>query len=74
VTTTLFAALLAQAVSLALLRHRLGRQWLRRPVTLFMLASTVDLGVAPALLAIGSCGRKMASPPECSRATPTWPT
>jgi hypothetical protein len=54
VTTTLLAALLAQAVCLALLRHRLGRYWLRRPVTLFMLASTVDLGIAPALLAIPS--------------------
>jgi hypothetical protein len=54
VTTTLLAGLLAQAVSLALLRHRLGRYWLRRPVTLFMLASTVDLGIAPALLAIPS--------------------
>lgn len=53
-TTTLLAALLAQAVCLALIRHRLGRYWLRRPVTLFMLASTVDLGIAPALLAIGS--------------------
>ena len=55
-TATLVAALLAQAVSLALLRHRLGRRWLRRPVTLFMLASTVDLGIAPALLTIPSVG------------------
>lgn len=53
-TTTFAAALLAQAVSLALLRHRLGRRWLRRPVTLFMLVSTVDLGIAPALLTIDS--------------------
>jgi hypothetical protein len=54
VTTSLLAALLAQAVSLVLLRHRLGRRWLRRPVTLFMLASTVDLGIGPVLLAIPS--------------------
>ena len=53
-STTLLAALLAQAVSLALLRHRIGRRWLLRPVVLFMLASTVDLGIAPALLAIPS--------------------
>jgi len=54
VTPTFAAALLAQAVSLVLLRHRLGRRWLHRPVTLFMLASTVDLGIAPALLRIPS--------------------
>lgn len=53
-STTLLAALLVQAVSLALLRHRVGRRWLLRPVVLFMLASTVDLGIAPALLAIPS--------------------
>jgi hypothetical protein len=55
-TMTLLAGLLAQAVSLALLRHRLGRRWLRRPVVLFMIASTVELGVAPALLTIPSIG------------------
>jgi hypothetical protein len=54
VSTTLLAALLAQAVSLALLRHWIGRRWLLRPVVLFMLASVVDLGIAPALLAIPS--------------------
>jgi hypothetical protein len=54
VSTTLLAALLVQAVSLALLRHRVGRRWLLRPVVLFMLASAVDLGIAPALLAIPS--------------------
>jgi hypothetical protein len=50
----MLAALLAQAVSLVLLRHRIGRRWLLRPVVLFMLASTVALGIAPALLAIPS--------------------
>jgi hypothetical protein len=54
VSTTLLTALLVQTVSLALLRHRLGRRWLLRPVVLFMLASAVDLGIAPALLAIPS--------------------
>jgi len=56
VSTTLLAALLVQAVSLGLLRHRLGRRWLFRPVVLLMLVSTVDLGIAPALLAIPSIG------------------
>jgi len=56
VSTTLLAALLAQAVSLVLLRHRVGRRWLLRPVVLLMLASAVDLGIAPALLAIPSVG------------------
>lgn len=55
-STTLIAALLVQAVSLALLRHRLGRRWLLRPVTLFLIASVVDLGIAPALLNIPSVG------------------
>ncbi|HTU76029.1 MAG TPA: hypothetical protein VMG38_21130 [Trebonia sp.] len=55
-STTLLAALLVQAVSLALLRHRLGRRWLLRPVVLLMLVSAVDLGVAPALLAIPTIG------------------
>jgi hypothetical protein len=54
VSTTLLAALLVQAVSLALLRHRLGRRWLLRPVVLLMLVSTVSLGIAPLLLAIPS--------------------
>ncbi|HEX3958808.1 MAG TPA: hypothetical protein VHZ03_19635 [Trebonia sp.] len=53
-SAVLLAALLAQAVSLVLLRHQVGRRWLLRPVVLFMLASTVDLGIAPALLAIPS--------------------
>jgi hypothetical protein len=55
-SATLLAGLLAQAVSLMLLRHRLGRRWLLRPVVLFMLASTIDLGMAPALLTIPSVG------------------
>jgi hypothetical protein len=56
VSTTLLGALLAQAVSLALLRHRIRRRWLLRPVVLFTLASAVSLGLAPALLAIPSVG------------------
>lgn len=53
-STTLLAALLVQVVSFALLRHRLGRRWLLRPVVLLMLVSAVDLGIAPALLAVPS--------------------
>jgi hypothetical protein len=55
-TTTLLAALLVQCVMVALLRHRLGRRWLRRPVTVLVLASVVELGIGPALLAVPSIG------------------
>lgn len=55
-TMTFLAALMVQLVMVAVLRHRLGRLWLRRPVTMFVLASVVYLGVAPALLAIPSVG------------------
>jgi len=52
VTTTFLAALLVQCVMVTLLRHRLGRRWLRRPVTMLVLASVIELGVGPALLAV----------------------
>ena len=55
-TTTLLAALLVQCVMVALLRHRLGRRWLRRPVTVLVLASVVEQGIGPALLAVPSIG------------------
>src|ERR1039457_2974270 len=55
-SVTLLAALLAQAVSVTLLRHRLGRHWLRHPVTLVALAGVVYQGVAPLLLTIPSIG------------------
>jgi hypothetical protein len=54
VSVTLLAALLAQAVSVTLLRHRLGRHWLRHPVTLVVLAGVVYQGLAPVLLTIPS--------------------
>ena len=54
VTVTLLAALFLQATSVTLLRHRLGRHWLRHPVTLIVLASAVYQGLAPALLTIPS--------------------
>jgi hypothetical protein len=56
VTTTFLAALLVQCVMVALLRHRLGRRWLRRPVTVLVLASVVYLGIGPALLAVPAIG------------------
>jgi hypothetical protein len=40
-TVTLALALLLQAVTVALLRHRLGRAWLRRPVVVLVLISVV---------------------------------
>ena len=49
-------ALLLQAASLVLLRHRLGKTWIRRPVTILVLASVVYQGVSPLLLAIPSIG------------------
>lgn len=55
-TITFLAALLVQLVMVSLMRHRLGRRWLRRPVTVFVLTSVVYLGVAPALLAVPSIG------------------
>lgn len=55
-TTTFLAALLVQCVMVALLRHRLGRRWLRRPVTVLVLASVVELGIGPTLLAVPAIG------------------
>jgi hypothetical protein len=49
-TATLATALLLQLAAVALLRHRLGRTWLRRPVTLLVLASVVYDGVSPLLM------------------------
>ena len=54
VSTTFAAALLANAASIVLLRHRLGRRWLRHPTTLLMLTSCVVLAIAPLLLRIPS--------------------
>jgi hypothetical protein len=55
-TVTLLAALFLEAAAVILLRHRLGRYWLRHPVTLVVLASAVYQGLSPALLAIPSIG------------------
>jgi hypothetical protein len=56
VTTTFLAALLVQCVMIILLRHRLGPHWLRRPVTLLVLASVIELAIGPALLAVPAIG------------------
>jgi hypothetical protein len=50
-------ALLLQAVPVVLLRLRLGRRWLRRPVTILVLASVVYQGVSPVLLSFPSIGQ-----------------
>jgi hypothetical protein len=57
VTVTLAFALLLQFIAVALLRHRLGRTWLRRPVTLLVLASVVYDGISPLLMAFPSIGK-----------------
>jgi hypothetical protein len=56
-TATLATALLFQLATVALLRHRLGRTWLRRPVTLLVLASVVYDGASPLLLTAPSIAR-----------------
>ena len=53
-SATLLLALLLQGVAVVLLRRRLGRRWLRRPVTILVLTSVVYQGLSPALLLIPS--------------------
>jgi hypothetical protein len=55
-SVTSWTALLLQVVAVLLLRHRLGRTWLRRPVTLLVLTSVVYQGVSPVLLSFPSIG------------------
>jgi hypothetical protein len=50
VTVTLAGAILLQITGLALLRHRLGRAWLRRPVTWLFLACVVYQGASAVLI------------------------
>jgi hypothetical protein len=54
VTATLIISLVLQVACLVLLRYRLGRRWLRRPVPILVLGSAVSQGLAPALLTIPS--------------------
>ena len=53
-SATLVTALCLQAVAVALMRHRLGPGWLRRPMTLVVLAAALYQGVSEVLLAIPS--------------------
>ncbi len=55
-TVTLLTALLIQVATIALLRHRLGRYWLRHPATLVVLASAVYQGLSPMLMTFQSIG------------------
>jgi hypothetical protein len=54
VSPTLLTALLLQVSAVILLRHRMGPQWLRRPVTVLVLTACVYNGISEALLAIPS--------------------
>jgi hypothetical protein len=51
-SATLATALLLQASAVILLRLRLGRAWLRRPVTLLVLASVAYQGLSPLLVTL----------------------
>lgn len=53
-SATLLLALVLQAAGIMLLRHRLGRAWLRRPVTLLYLASVIYGGASAVLLSFPS--------------------
>ena len=55
-TVTLLTSLFVQVVTLALIWHRVGRGWLRRPVTLLVICSVLNQGAGPVLLAIPSIG------------------
>jgi hypothetical protein len=55
-TVSLAAALLAEATGIMLLRYRLGRAWLRHPVTLVFLAAVAYQGLSTALLAFPPLG------------------
>src|SRR6204780_2870914 len=53
-SVTMWLNLLLQFASVALLRIGLGKMWLRRPVTLLVLASAVYDGVSQVLLSFPS--------------------
>ena len=53
-SATLLLALLLQGVAIVLLRCRLGRPWLRRPVTILVLTSMVYQGLSSVLLLLPS--------------------
>ena len=51
---TLCTALCLQVLAVALMRHRLGRSWLRRPVTIFVFTAVIYNGITELLLTIPS--------------------
>jgi hypothetical protein len=55
-SVTLAAALLGQILAIMLLRYRLGRQWLHRPVSILILTAAVYQGLSPVLMTIPSIG------------------
>jgi hypothetical protein len=57
-SATMLFALLFQALSVILLRHCLGKTWLRRPATILVLVSVAYQGVSPLLLLIPSIKAK----------------
>jgi hypothetical protein len=57
-SVTMLLALLLQAACVIPLRRKLGKMWLRRPVTILVLASVVYQGVSPVLLSFPSIGAR----------------
>ncbi len=53
-SSTLLMALLLQAAAVILMRHRLGRRWLQRPVSLLVIVAVVCQGVSEVLLEVPS--------------------
>ena len=51
---TLAWALFLQALAVAAMRWRLGRAWIRRPVSLLLIAAVIYNGISEMLLAIPS--------------------
>jgi hypothetical protein len=53
-TVTLAGALLINVITIVVLRHRLGRRWLRHPVTLLVLISVIHQGLSPLIMSVPS--------------------
>ena len=53
-SSVLLGALFLQLTAIVLMRHRLGRTWLRRPVTLLVLAAVIYSGLSECLLSFPS--------------------
>jgi hypothetical protein len=61
-SATLLAALVIQLLSVGILRARLGRRWLGRPFTLFVLMATVFHGISEVLIRVAPAGVHVHSP------------